>query len=429
MKGRDKTKEQPPSKLARLGRRIAEDESSEIEHEQTEEALLEAEKRFRVIFDASFDALIIIDSDSGHILKINPAAHRLLGYAGQSLTGKHFSTLFGPASDLSLKDLRESLNVYGTAFAQDFFCTHGSTWLMNLTATPIPWKGESAVLATLRDTSERVRAEEEKAQLEAQLRQAHKMEAIGTLAGGIAHDFNNILSIIVGHAELAMDDVPEWSPAHDNLNELRKACLRARDLVRQILAFTRRTEQSRIPVEIGPLFKESLKLLRASIPTTISIQQRILSESTTVVADPTQLSQVLLNLCTNAVHAMAEEGGTLEVTLQDVELDETGANLYRGLTPGSYVRLTVNDTGQGIDPHLIDRIFDPYFTTKEANQGTGVGLSVVHGIVKSCDGAITVESQPGEGATFDVLLPAARTDVKSKHNDTETPPGRSETMR
>ncbi|MDY6988355.1 MAG: PAS domain S-box protein [Thermodesulfobacteriota bacterium] len=417
MKGRDKIKGQSPSEVAKKGRRFAEEESSEIEREQTQEALLEAEKRFRVIFDASLDALIIIDSDSGHILRTNPAAHRLLGYAEQSLTGKHFSTLFPPPSDLSLEDLRECIEVYGAVFTQDFFRADGSTWLMDLTATLIPWSGKSAILATLRDISERVQAEEEKAQLEAQLRQAHKMEAIGTLAGGIAHDFNNILSIIVGHTELAMDDVPEWNAARDNLNEVRKACLRARDLVRQILTFTRGTEQSRVPVEIGPLFEESLKLLRASIPTTISLQQRILSQSTTVVADPTQLSQVLVNLCTNAAHSMAEEGGTLEVTIQDVELDETGASLYGGLTPGTYVRLTVNDTGHGIDPHFIDRIFDPYFTTKEANQGTGVGLSVVHGIVTSCGGSITVDSAPGEGSTFDVFLPGLRTDVKSERND------------
>ncbi|MDY6954701.1 MAG: ATP-binding protein, partial [Thermodesulfobacteriota bacterium] len=281
----------------------------------------------------------------------------------------------------------------------------------------IPWNGQDAILTTLRDISDRIQAEKEKAQLEAQLRQAHKLEAIGTLAGGIAHDFNNILSIIVGHTEMAIDDVPPSNPALDNLSEVRQACLRARDLVKQILTFTRGTEESPLPVEIGPLFKESLKLLRASIPATVSIQQHILSESTTVVAEPTQLSQVLLNLCTNAAHAMGEKGGSLEVTLQDVELDETGATVYGGLTPGSYVRLTVNDTGPGIEPQVIDRIFDPYFTTKGGHQGTGVGLSVVQGIVKRYDGAITVDSTLGEGTTFDVLLPGVPTEVKGEQRD------------
>jgi PAS domain S-box-containing protein len=443
MKDKDKTREHGLSELAGLRRRVTELEALEIEHKRTEQALLAAEEKFRVVFNESLDALMIIDCDSGHILRINPAAYRILGYEEKSLAGKHFATIFPPASDHSLKALRESLKVYGAVFTQDFLRADGSIWWMDLTATLIPWNKDKAILATLRDITERVQAEEEKEHLQAQLRQSHKMEAIGTLAGGIAHDFNNILGIIVGNTELAMDDVPETNPARDNLNEVHKACLRAKDLVRHILSFARRTEQARIPVRISSLFKESLKLLRSSIPTTISMDQNISCESDTVLADPTQIDQVVINLCTNAAHAMAEEGGILEVSLQNVELGmgDTGLQKDEGpfgvrhgqsqigsssLAPGNYVRLTVRDTGPGIEPQFIDRIFDPYFTTKEADEGTGMGLSVVHGIVKSHGGAITVDSEPGKGATFQVFLPTIQTEVTEAPENSEALPRGSE---
>ena len=283
----------------------------------------------------------------------------------------------------------------------------------------------------------------EKGEIPARLQQAQKMQTIGTLAGGIAHDFNNLLSIILGNAELAMDDVPEKNPAQECLKELHDACLRAKDLVSQILSFGRQTGQELQPVNMTPLLEEALKLLRASIPTTVDIRRNFSCESDTVLADPTQMVQVLLNLCGNAAHAMAKEGGTLEVSLRNVALgmqrwavqgDETPSAIelvefpmgYPNLTPGNYVRLTVTDTGCGMDNAVMDRIFAPYFTTKGVGEGTGLGLSVVLEIVKSHGGAITVDSEPGKGTTFDVFLPASEAVAQDQPRRGEALPKGSE---
>jgi len=254
------------------------------------------------------------------------------------------------------------------------------------------------------DITERKQAEEERVRLETQLQQAQKMEAIGTLAGGIAHDFNNILLLIMGYTELAMHDLPEDSRARDNMNRVLKASERARDLVKQILAFSRYSEQEKKPVQIHLIIKEALKLLRPTLPTTIEIRQNIASTGT-VMADPTQMHQVMMNLSTNAYHAMLGKGGILEVSLADVELDSDFAALHLDIHPGPYIKLTVSDTGHGIEEKDIDRIFEPYYTTKAKGKGTGMGFAVVHGIVKSHGGTITVYSKPGEGTTFDVFFP------------------------
>ena len=261
------------------------------------------------------------------------------------------------------------------------------------------------IVTVYSDETEIKQAEEDRKKLEAQLQQSQKMESIGTLAGGIAHDFNNMLGIIVGNTELAMDDVPESNPARHNLEEIRTASMRARDVVKQILAFSRQSQQGMKPIRISLIIKESLKLLRSSIPTTIEINQDISSKSDTVLADSTQINQVLINLCTNAAHAMGEKGGVLEVSLNNIQIDEDSAIHYHELSPGKYVRLTVSDTGHGIETKILGRIFDPYFTTKKVGEGSGMGLSVVHGIVKSHNGDISVSSEPGKGTIFQVFFP------------------------
>ena len=241
--------------------------------------------------------------------------------------------------------------------------------------------------------------------LERQLQQAQKMEAIGTLAGGIAHDFNNILGIILGYTEMTLIcDGAESGFLEKNLSEVIKATHRAKDLVQQILAFSRQSEQECQPVQVSLIVKEALKMLRASLPKTIEINQAIDSVGVTM-SDPTQIHQVIMNLCTNAHHAMREHGGILEVTLKNVDLDAGTEIQQKGLQPGPYIELTVSDTGYGIDAAVVDRIFDPYFTTKPLGEGTGLGLSVVHGIVKGIGGAIEVKSTPGKGSTFEVFLP------------------------
>ncbi|MDP3029139.1 MAG: GAF domain-containing protein, partial [Deltaproteobacteria bacterium] len=263
----------------------------------------------------------------------------------------------------------------------------------------------SSALENVRLFKETERAYEELRMTQRQLVQIQKMEAIGTLAGGIAHDFNNILTAIIGYTELAREAAPEGSRVQAHLQEVFRAGMRAKDLVQQILIFSRQSKQEQKPLQTDSIVKEGLKLLRASIPTTIEIRPNIERECGTVLGDPTQIYQVLVNLCTNAAHAMGEKGGVLEVSLMNVDLDADAVAQHPGLKPGLYVRLTVNDTGHGMDRAVMEQIFHPFFTTKGPGEGTGMGLAVVHGIVKSHGGAITVDSEPGRGATFHVYFP------------------------
>ncbi len=267
------------------------------------------------------------------------------------------------------------------------------------------------LVGNTQDTTERKRTEEEKEKLEAQLRQSQKMEAIGMLAGGIAHDFNNILQPIMGYTEMALNELPPSNPVRDKLEQVLKGSLRARELVGQILAISRFTcEQQRIPADISSIAKEALKFLRSSLPTSIKIRQNIRMGVAPV--DPTQIHQVLMNLCTNAAHAMGDKG-ILEVSLSPVDLSESAlADRHSvDLKPGSYLRLIVSDTGCGMDKETLERIFDPYFTTREVGKGSGLGLAIVHGIVKRHKGAITVRSDPGKGTTFSVYIPRIETAV------------------
>jgi len=245
----------------------------------------------------------------------------------------------------------------------------------------------------------------EQRNLEAQLFQAQKLESIGTLAGGIAHDFNNMLSPIIGHTELALMEIPSDDPLKYNLEEVFQAANRAKDLVAQILTFSRQREHKHSHIRISPLVKEALKLLRSTIPTTIDIKQNIKIGSDIVYADGTQIHQILMNLCTNSAHAMRDKSGTIEVSLVDEHVDSGNVRQYSNLSPGNYLRLTVRDTGHGIAPEIMNRIFEPYFTTKRHGEGTGMGLAVVHGIIKGHGGEITVDSKPGAGTAFHVLLP------------------------
>lgn len=242
-------------------------------------------------------------------------------------------------------------------------------------------------------------------QLSRQLRQAQKLEAIATLSGGIAHDFNNILAVIITNTEMTLEDVADDDPLKKQLEIVLKAGFRGKDLVRQILTLSRRTEQERHPVKIGMIVEECFNLLRASIPTTIEVKKWLPETLGMVSADPTQIHQVVMNLCTNAADAMRESGGTLGVVLDEVELDKEACKTYPGLRPGNYIELQVSDSGHGMDREVLERIFDPFYSTKTPSKGTGLGLSVVHGIIKSHDGAITVDSVSGRGTVFSILFP------------------------
>jgi len=272
------------------------------------------------------------------------------------------------------------------------------------------------------DVSERKLAQEEKEMLEAKLRQAQKLEAIGTLAGGIAHDFNNILSPIIGYAQMALDDFPHSNPMRFGQEQIMASGLRAKDLVRQILAFGRPGEgQQKEPAAVSSIVKEAIKLLRASLPSSIKIVYRI--ENCTAKVDPTQIHQVLMNLCTNAAHAMGNKG-ILEVRLTRINLSENDLAYQSivGLKPGPHLRLSVSDTGSGMDKPILERIFDPFFTTKAVGKGTGLGLAVVHGIVKHHDGAITVQSEVGKGSTFSIYIPAVEYGAEMAGQTRPVPP-------
>ena len=250
-------------------------------------------------------------------------------------------------------------------------------------------------------------AMEERKKTETQLQQAQKMEAIGTLAGGIAHDFNNILSSILGFTELAQMKLPKDHEVQADLAEIFGAGNRARDLVKQILTFSRKADQELKPVQVKSIVREVLKLLRATIPSTIDIHHHIESDAL-IMGDPTQIHQVLMNLGSNAAHAMQENCGTLSVLLEETELDDHFATLHPGLKAGPHLKLTFSDTGCGMPSNIVRRIFDPFFTTKIKGEGTGMGLSVVHGIVSSYGGGITVYSEPDKGSTFNLFFPVIK---------------------
>ena len=245
----------------------------------------------------------------------------------------------------------------------------------------------------------------ELAKYERQLQQVLKIQAIGTLAGGIAHDFNNILFPIVGYTELTMDEVSEDSVAHKNLEEILKAAHRAKNLVQQILTFSRQSDQERKPIKVQNIITETLRLLRASIPASIEIIHKIQDDCGHIMGDPTQIHQVIMNLCTNAYQAMQDKGGKLEVILTEIDVGYEEMIDKVGMQPGKHLRLLVKDEGCGMEASVLDRIFEPYYTTKEQGKGTGLGLSVIHGIVKNHRGDITVKSTPGKGTIFQVYLP------------------------
>jgi len=386
------------------------------DRKRSEEALRKSEERFKFLAGKMADIIWTVNLDF-QTTYVSPSIEKILGFTPEERKRQTLEEMITPrslkrAQMMFLEELRrdEAGNAdpdRSVIIEVEYYRKDGSTvWMENSVKAMRDNSGAiDGMYGVSRDITERKIAEEEKTKLQSQLQHVQKMESIGTLAGGIAHDFNNMLGIIVGNTELAMDDVPEWNPARHNLEEIRIASMRARDVVKQIMAFSRQSPREMKPVRISAIIKEFLKLLRSSIPRTIEIHQNISSESDTVRADPTQINQVLINLCTNAAHAMGEKGGVLEVSLKNIEMDKGSAIHYHDLSPGKYIRLTVSDTGHGIEPKIMERIFDPYFTTKGVGEGSGMGLSVVHGIVKSHGGYFLVDSELGKGTTFQVFFP------------------------
>jgi PAS domain S-box-containing protein len=401
-----------------------------LENKKTRQALQESEERLRTVYETFPDPVTIIQAEDGRCVDINSAFTRLTGWTTEDVIGK-------TAADLDIWHNPKEREKLTTAIARDgkienletrFRLKDGSIITALMSAVLIRLKDEPHILTITRDISDLKSAQQEREQLRTQLIQAQKMEAIGTLAGGIAHDFNNILGAIIGYAEMALYDTEKDSMEHYNIDQVLKAGHRAKDLVKQILAFSRKSEQDKKIISLTPIIEESLKLLRASLPTTIEIRQHIEPGLNAIFADPTQMHQVMMNLCTNSAHAMGERGGILNVELHNVDLDPKKAVQYPGLNPGPYVKLSIIDTGHGMDSATIDRIFDPYFTTKEQDKGTGMGLAVVHGIIKGHGGGIRVQSKRGKGTRFDILFPVIGKQMESETEELKALPTGNENI-
>ena len=373
-----------------------------------EEAFRDGEKRYRAVVN-DMPGMIFRFLPDGTLTFVNSAYCNYFGKTDEELLGRDFFQFIPKTDQENIKSHFLSLTREAPimTYEHQVMAADGTIRWQEWTDRAIFDEQDRVIEYQCigKDITEKKLALEEKTKLVKQLEQSQKMEAIGTLAGGIAHDFNNILQAVLGYTELARQKHQAGKRITHELDMVSKAGTRATDLVKQILSFSRQTEPERKPSDISLIVQEALKLLRPSLPTTIEIRQEIADTPDTVLADPTQIHQVLMNLCTNAAHAMMDKGGVLDIILDSVVIGEKSAAQHVELNPGRYQRLTVSDTGLGMDKETLIRIFDPFFTTKEKGKGTGMGMSVVHGIVKSHGGTITVYSELGIGSTFHVYLP------------------------
>jgi PAS domain S-box-containing protein len=371
---------------------------NEIESRKiAEDELRKSELRFKTIFENANDGMLLADPET-RFIDSNKRMGEMLGYSKNELENLSIADIHLEKDLPYVLEQFEKMATGKIAIARDLpvKTKKGKIIYADISSSPIEIEGQTYILGTFRDVSDfKI--------LQARLQQSQKMEAIGTLAGGIAHDFNNILVPILGYTEMLLGNSPEGSALGNDLNQIFNGALRAKDLVQQILTFSRKENYKLKPMKIQPIVKEALKLIRSTIPTTIDIKQNIQTECGPVKANPTQIHQIIMNLTTNAYHAMQDTGGELEIKLGEMKLDKSKINPE--LKPGLYACLTIADQGMGMDKELIAKIFDPFFTTKEKSKGTGMGLSVVHGIVKSMDGNIQVHSEPDKGTKFHVYLP------------------------
>jgi len=389
---------------------------------QTENKLIKSEQRFRDLFNGITDIIYTQDL-KGCFTSVNPALCKAFGYEEDELIGRCSAEFMKPEiAPNFIKEYLEPLKKFryheGTTI---YFKKNKKKLYVEYKSVLIqPENGEPFISGTGRDVTERILSERKVAKLLKQVTQSQKMETIGTLAGGIAHDFNNILFPILGYTEMLLADVPEDSPFKKSLHKIYTGALRAKNLVKQILTFSRQESVELKLMKMQPIIKEALKLIRSTIPTTIDIKQDIKTDCGIIKADPTQIHQIILNLTTNAYHAMEDNGGGMRIGLKEVELGEDDI-ITHDMAPGAYACLTIADTGTGIDKYVIDKIFDPFFTTKEQGKGTGMGLSVIHGIVKTMKGTIKVYSESGKGTKFYVYLPIIKNASEKQTSLTKTP--------
>ncbi len=360
---------------------------------EAEIKLKESEKKYRSMMEAIKDSAYICSSD----LRIEYMNPRMISKIGYDATGENcYKTIYN-------RDKKCSWCMFDQVQKGDHIDYELASPIDNryysVSNSPIYHSNESiSKLTIFRDITET------KA-IETQLNQARKMESIGTLAGGVAHDFNNLLFTIVGNTELCLEDIPQWNPVHENLEEIKTASLRASGIVKQLLNFSRNTDQKLKSIGAVTVIKDGLKFLRSTIPSNIKIVQHLPDIDVQILGDPIQINQILMNICINASQEMEKTGGTIEIKVENICLSEGTLNDYSELDAGEYLKISISDTGSGIALENIDRIFDPYFTTKEVGKGSGMGLAVVHGIIKNHQGAIKVDSQLGDGTLFTILFP------------------------
>ena len=384
------------------------------EQKKVKQALEEREVTLKNIYDSKLMGFMLWDAD-GEIIDSNDTFLSMLGYNREEFFSKRVFWL-----DIIPAEYTELYNSVVSSlaarkevppFEEEFICKEGNriSVLIGTTVLPDPKLGGAAFVIDI--TQRRL--------LEEQLRQAEKMEAVGHLSGGIAHDFNNILTIILINTETALKTASKDSQEFANLEQIRFACLRAKEIVKQLLFFARKTKQEKRPLNIKNIIKDTLKLLRATIPVTIKITSDIQDDLWNIIADPAQINQLLINLCTNAVQAVENEGGEIAVEVSNVIIGQKDVKQYGKLEKGNYIKMVISDTGSGIDSDITKNIFEPYFTTRSVDKGIGLGLSVVHGIVKDLNGFISVESDFGTGTSFEILFPTTKKIVENNTVDTQ----------
>lgn len=412
-------REGSPSELLGIIRRTFRDQQTEYT-QALEIALAERDERFRQLVDHIKEVFWVFAPDQSEVWYVSPQFETVWGRSCASLIEDSRILWNAIHPHDQPRFLTHQIELDGNGVQGECRIVRPDNTMRWVRIQTVPIRKSNGDLLSLagvaEDITERKRVEEALTKSERQFRQSSRMEAIGTLAGGIAHDFNNILTAILGYTELALATVPKESRTQRNLQEVLTAGHRAKHLVLQILTFSRQAGQGKKPTPLHRVVREALKVFRSTIPTTIEIRQALKTEAT-ILADPTQMHQIIINLCTNAEYAMREPGGILNVALEDVEVTEDFARTISGLQVSPHVRLTVQDTGSGMTPEVLERLFDPFFTTKPIGEGSGMGMAVVHGIITGHRGAIVVDSVVNKGTKIEVYLPTVPSQVLEPVHD------------